>query len=65
MKTTCFGCKALDNVSHSPCCDLGYNIKTVFNARFGRIDTIKPLEDCPKPTSTKKLFTLLVSDKKV
>lgn len=53
MKTNCNGCKALIDGE----CILGYQIKP--NLYYnGKIRGYKPLENCPKPKTEKKLLKL-------
>lgn len=57
MKRTCFGCKALETIGDFRYyCALQYQFETTYNPKQGTVKDIKPLEECPKPTSTKKLF---------
>jgi len=60
MKKTCYGCKALElNI-----CALGYQQKRTYNVkRTDGIENIQPVEDCPKPLSTKKLFKYIKAQK--
>ncbi len=61
MKRSCFGCKALDkNGDNTYYCSLHYQNANIYNIKTGTVREVKPLEECPKPTSTKKLFDLLI-----
>jgi len=62
MKKTCFGCKALDQShNYSYYCSLNFGIQATYKPKTGLIDTVKPLEICPKPQTTKELFLLLTT----
>ena len=64
MKRTCFGCKALESIGdYRHYCGLHYQFETIFNPKQGNIKDIKPLEECPKPKSTKQFFNLLLIKK--
>ncbi len=53
MKANCKGCKALNDGE----CILGYQIKpNLYNN--GKIRCYKPLENCPKPKTSRRLERL-------
>lgn len=59
MKRTCRDCKALSVHTYSHSCDLGYKTKTSYKDILGfPVGETKPLEECPKPKTTKKYVEL-------
>lgn len=56
MKKNCNGCKAFERKCGSKItglgggsCQLGFNLKDIYNIKTGAFIESKPLEDCPKP----------------
>lgn len=61
MKKSCLDCKALNDSSRSSSCNLKYKTQT-YNI-CGMPIGLKPLEECPKPKTTKeymKLYSLML-----
>jgi hypothetical protein len=61
MKKTCVGrlteCKALiSRIDGDMACKLGYKMTSTYNRNMGVNVNPRPLEDCPKPMTWKKLF---------
>ena len=57
MKRSCFGCKAFDSVGdHRKMCSLNYQFELIYNPKTGHLIKAKPLEECPKPLTTKQLI---------
>jgi hypothetical protein len=57
LKKSCVGCKAL----HNEICELNYKT-TTYNI-LDKLEGIKPIEDCPKPTTINKLVEILIQER--
>ena len=59
MKKTCYGCKALQHYPNVYC-SLNYKIDVIY--KFGVQINGKPLQECPKPKTNKRLYEIKQED---
>lgn len=59
VKRSCLGCKALEEHNYPMTCEFGYKIQIT---QYTYATKVKPLEECPKPTTYSKYFECLSNE---